>query len=1347
MNIQRKQTELSQLIVSQQARSLLPAHRPPTFDGDPLRYPAFITAFETLIESKVFDPNERMYFLEQYTSGKAKELISGCIQSKSEESYFEAKALLKKHYGDPFKIANAHTTKLCHWPSIKPNDGMALHDFAMAMEQAKCAMKGMSHMNDLNTAHVLRQLWEKLPRYLRSKWTETNNKTKAVKGRMANFEEFVEFVRVQADLATDPVFSEGSVSRQATEERDKIFTQPRFVRRTPTRSKGTSFVTDVSKTTKVNQHITTCVLCEGSHNVNDCEQFLKKPLTDRRDFVKDKKLCFSCFSDKHISKNCTEKMTCKVCSKQHPTSLHDDEWSKKRKNKSRSENNAKVNNNRASVSNMTENRDIPVNMGILPVLLYHKDNPTKKVKVYALLDNGSGGTFVTESAVRKLEIEGCDTNLTLTTMHGSQNLSTKAVEGLIAVNLNDESVCVDLPRTFTQKMIPADRSEIPRQDVVSKIPHLHDVSSKIHPYMEDVEVGLLVGLNCPSALRPREIIYGSESDPYAVRSLLGWYINGPAHSSIENSQSNNVRSNRIDISEQYTSTPARGYVVQQRTVKENITPQAVSQMFELDFSETERGTAMSREDVKFFRTVEEGLVHLEDSHYEMPLPLKNQNIELPNNYSQAQSRLESLKKRLQSDCKYRNDYCNFMTEIIDKGYARKVDKSDKNSKGRVWYLPHHGVYHPQKHKVRVVFDCSAKYGGQSLNDNLLQGPDLTSKLIGVLTRFRQEKFAFMADIEKMFFQVRVKKEDQSLLRFLWWPDGNIEREPEEYCMTVHLFGATSSPACANFALRRSADENEQEHSCTVTNTLKKNFYVDDLLKSTQTEDEAIELAGKVKDVCASGGFKLTKFIGNTERIIESIPADDRAENVKNITLGQDKLPIERALGVHWCIESDAFKFRIELKDNPCTRRGILSTISSIYDSLGFIAPVTLVGKKILQDIAYSGSWDDPIDDATKHRWEKWRNELPLLESLDVPRSFKPEEFGTVVSKQLHSMSDASTVGYGQCTYLRLKDDQGKVHTSFVMGKARVTPKRSVSIPRLELAAATVSVKVADVIKEELEYEDVEDHYWTDSKVVLGYISNESRRFHTYVANRVQLIQDHTTTPQWHYVETKSNPADEASRGMSAKDFVEKSKWLKGPAFLSQEDDEWLDKESYEDNVDPDSPEVKKVRVNATKVKEEYSSILERLERFSSFHRAKVAVAVCLKYKKRLKERAKARQSSQKPATLKAQESTSSVESILTEITVEDLEAAETEIIKQVQCAAFSPELKCLQDIQSKPTYGSRESDKERKTALKKASPLHTLDPYLDEKGILRVGGRIRRASMSESLKNPIILPSQVTLHC
>ena len=172
----------------------------------------------------------------------------------------------------------------------------------------------------------------------------------------------------------------------------------------------------------------------------------------------------------------------------------------------------------------------------------------------------------------------------------------------------------------------------------------------------------------------------------------------------------------------------------------------------------------------------------------------------------------------------------------------------------LWYLPHHPVFNANKpEKLRVVFDCAASCHGVSLNDQLLQGPDLTNSVVGVLTRFRQEPIALMADIEAMFHQVNVCYKDRDFLRFLWWPDNNLNTEPEEFQMTVHLFGAKSSPTCANFALQKTATDNADEFDKNVAETIKRNFYVDDCLKSALNDDVAIKLAANLRDILQRGG--------------------------------------------------------------------------------------------------------------------------------------------------------------------------------------------------------------------------------------------------------------------------------------------------------------------------------------------------------------------------------------------------------------------------------------------------------------------------------------------------------------
>lgn len=234
---------------------------------------------------------------------------------------------------------------------------------------------------------------------------------------------------------------------------------------------------------------------------------------------------------------------------------------------------------RSAICSVTEAGDIPINMGIVPIWLHYKDYIDKKVRVYALLDNASGGTFVKEDSLRRLGINGTDTKRLLTTMHGTQEIDTKAVDGLVASNSQEPDTCIFLPTTYVRQHIPADRDETPRPERLKGWPHLQRISEKLPPYMEDVEIGILIGLNCPSAVRSRDVIWGKENDPYAVRSLLRWHINGP----VSHKDNGTVRCHRIQIIKDSTERNANGLIVAERKAKEQFTPQTVARMFEIDF--------------------------------------------------------------------------------------------------------------------------------------------------------------------------------------------------------------------------------------------------------------------------------------------------------------------------------------------------------------------------------------------------------------------------------------------------------------------------------------------------------------------------------------------------------------------------------------------------------------------------------------------------------------------------------------------------------------------------------------------------------------------------------------------
>ena len=173
----------------------------------------------------------------------------------------------------------------------------------------------------------------------------------------------------------------------------------------------------------------------------------------------------------------------------------------------------------------------------------------------------------------------------------------------------------------------------------------------------------------------------------------------------------------------------------------------------------------------------------------------------------------------------------------------------------LWYLPHHAVFHPCKpDKLRVVFDCAARFKGTSLNDQLLHDPDLTNSLFGVLQRFRQEQVALVSDIEAMFHQVKVDPLDSDALIFLWWPNDDLSAQPIEYRMEVHLFGSTLSPSCANLCIRKTARDNIGNFSLEVIDTVLKNFYVDDSMKSVQSSCAAIDLRRQLCELLQKGGF-------------------------------------------------------------------------------------------------------------------------------------------------------------------------------------------------------------------------------------------------------------------------------------------------------------------------------------------------------------------------------------------------------------------------------------------------------------------------------------------------------------
>lgn len=232
--------------------------------------------------------------------------------------------------------------------------------------------------------------------------------------------------------------------------------------------------------------------------------------------------------------------------------------------------------------------------------------------------------------------------------------------------------------------------------------------------------------------------------------------------------------------------------------------------------------------------------------------------------------------------------------------------------------------------------------------------------------------------------MRTSPPDRDALRFLWYPIG--KDEPETYCMNVHIFGAKDSPSIANFSLPKTAKDNAAFFSEDVVKSVEKDFYVDDLLKSFSSDQKAMKFAKDLIDLLLKGGFRLTKWCSSSMKVLASIPEAERADPSLNLDL--DQLPVKRALGLHWTVEDDTLKFSIVKLDNPETKRGVLATIASLYDPLGFATPITLVVKALLQRLWQAKlDWDEQLPLNELRKWKEWKEGLPALAQVTIARCY------------------------------------------------------------------------------------------------------------------------------------------------------------------------------------------------------------------------------------------------------------------------------------------------------------------------------------------------------------------------
>lgn len=1237
---------------------------------------------------------------------------------------------LRECYATPEIIENALFKKLDTFPRLTNRDNVKLRELSdLLMELLVAKNEGyLPGLAYLDTPRGIRPIVEKLPPSLQDKWVHSGSKYKhEYDVTFPPFSFFAKFVREQAKARNDPSFALTYSSQPYNRGERAPFKQSSY--KTPISVHKTDINGNTDTSNKEEDSTRYCPVHKKTHPLAKCRAFRIKPLQERRNILKEHRRCFKCCSPNHTVRDCQTTLKCDECqSERHCSAMHPD-TTQQPQSPPTSEHAEEPKD--SSVPEVTSRCTEICGEGspsrscskVCLAKVFPKGQPERSVKMYVILDDQSNCSLARPEFFELFGIKGSLLTYNMRTCAGLTEMLGRKAIGFQIEPVNG-GLCLDLPPLIECNEIMFNRDEIPTPEVALAHAHLQHLAPLIPKHDPDAQIAVLLGRDIIRVHKVRQQVNGPHNAPFAQRSDLGWVIVGEVCLNAHKPTVNVYKTHMLHNGRPSLLTPCHNsisvkekpcYGGEHRTsLSKHVLTPAVAEdklghnVFER--TESDNKCAMSFEDETFLKIMEKEVHQDENNNWVAPLPFRSPRLPLPKNRDQAVSRLSSLRRNLTKKPQMQKQFSEFMEKLFENKHAEIAPPINDNAE--CWYLPTFGVYHPQKpEQIRVVFDSSAEQFGVSLNSVLLTGPDLNNTLLGVLIRFRKEPIAVTADIQQMFYGFLVRPEHRDYLRFLWHKDNDLSKEVQEYRMRVHVFGNRPSPAVAIYCLRRAIFKGEPKFGTDTRHFVERHFYVDDGLISLPTESAAIDLLKRTCASLAESNVKLHKIASNSVSVMQAFEPNDLATGIKDLSLDNDTLPTQRSLGLCWDINTDSFTFKVAVNDRPYTRRGVLSVINSIFDPLGLAAPVTIKGRLLLRELA-SGvqDWDTPLPEDKMSMWETWKMSLKDLSSLNVPRCYVPASLSKSTYTELCVFSDASSWAIAAVAYVRTVNEQGHCGVGFVLGKAKLSPQPEPTIPRLELCGAVLAVEMAELILDELDHKPNAVKFYCDSKVVLGYICNDSKRFYVYVHNRVHRIRQTTTPEQWHYVISEQNPADLATRSVPASQLMD-TMWFKGPDFLYKP----IEPETFEpfDLIHPERDnEIRQVTTLATNIQEK-GLTSERFHRFSTWNSLVRALAFLI------------HQARSHAANKSSHHSCKGWHQCNKPRTPEELKAAEKLILQSVQRNAYPEEYAALQAKQAVPS----------------SSTILPLDPYMSE-GLIRVGGRLRHAPLKTEVKNPVILPNK-----
>ena len=1282
----------------------LPKLTLPKFNGDVTKWTTFWDSFKSAIdENPQLAPIDKFNYLNSLLEGNALRCVKGL--QLSEDNYNTALDLLKQRFGKKQQIICAHMeelVKLSDCNNDRPHSLRSLYDHITVHIRG---LEALEVNSDQYGSLLIPIIMSKLPSEVRLKVARENQED------VWQIKDLMKVLQTEVDAREA---SETTKLKSASQTAAKNHSQNRH------NHTAGAFVSQ-------NRPIK-CVYCNALHYSASCDKV--RDVKERKDHLIKTGRCFNCLKANHKTRECLSTKTCRLCHQKHHQSICNSlsQQVEPFVPSSLPPVSLPTDGSVATSNNTSSNKNAKtVLLQTARAVAYNHDTESSS-RVRILFDSGSQRSYVTEQLCSRLKLRPVSTERLQVNTFGGEHFKAKSCK-LYRIDLSKPGVheC----HSITAIGYPTICSTLPSVTAVGEYTHLSDLElADFSGGPDTAAIELLIGSDFYWKFVTGEVRRGS-AGPVAIHSTLGWLLSG----SINPTQvSGDTCTHLILATSNVTSIPEVQDPVQDMLRK---------------FWDTE---SIGIVDTEQEMTNEfSNHIQFHENYYEVSLPWKEGQCDLPNHFSLSLNRLRHLQHKLLRNPDLLTEYNRIIEEQLQKGIIEQVnapipgqfEKYTLNKRGEsVHYLPHHAVIRRERAttKIRIVYDGSAKLNESepSLNECLQTGPNLIPKLFDVLLRFRAHPIAITADIEKAFLMIGVAPKDRDVLRFLWFQDPyKLDSPIRQFHFTRVVFGLRPSPALLGAVILHHLDKYSSIEPQLIEG-IKKGLYVDDLITGSDSVASAFQIYTRAKQIMSEGGLNLRKWTTNSPDLLKRIRQAEEAHagnhgstltsvSEEEQTYAQSHTglmnPTEsqthnKLLGVLWDSKSD--ELLVDLSELvryahslPMTKRSVLRVSAKIFDPLGLLSPFVVKLKLLFRNLCSENvNWDDPVEGEILNKWKSLIQEFESLGQIRVPRCYFDSSRVPILF-ELHGFSDASSQAYGAVVYFRTVYDDGSVSSTLVSSKTRVAPVKHQTIPRLELLGALMLTKLVLTVKKSLDsLLSLNCYYWTDSTVVLFWIRNH-KPWKQYVSHRVNEIRRHSLSEEWNHCPGSVNPADMPSRGLKGSELCDSQHWWIGPEFLCKPQSEWPNTTSLSSVEEANLELIKEVPVISHSLV--VLSTQFRLhdvidcERFSSLLKLLNTTAYVFRFTRLLRNQIRSNASSRVSGCLSP--------------TAEEITESESYWIKSIQGDSFSAEIKHL--ATDRPS---------------ECVPLVKQFALFLDGGILRCRGRLNNSTLPLNAKNPILLP-------